>query len=322
MIKDILQEAENVDIVKIIDTDSLFIQVGKGDNLQERITAIEDYVNSEMLNFMDMHNMNRTETVKMFLKNEFYLPRLVAFSKKRYIGVTYDAKKDKKKIEIRGIEGRRATTKFILDVVKHLETFVLSGCDIISLKSIFYDVFKKIETAFCTFDIAYISMPINPPKSFSELKSIQSPARGMINFDIMIEPVFTKMYAKGLHIPIYISEEEIMNNKKLRTACDNVIKKYESFDAIKLKRLKRDTDESFFSRTISDITIPEIQMTKDTLDKINSMGIKIDFIAILQTFITKFGHLFSPMFVLDKEFNFESECSKVRDYVIQTYYEV
>lgn len=322
MINDILKVAEDVDIVKIIDTDSLFIQIGKGEDLQERISNIEEYINDKMIEFMDMHNMNRTETVKMLLKNEFYLPRLVAYTKKRYIGVTYDAKKDKKKIEIRGIEGRRATTKFILDVVSHLETFVLSDSDVINLKEIFYDVFKKIEKAFCTFDIGYISMPINPPKSFSELKSIQSPARGMLNFDIMIDQIFTKMYTKGLHIPIYISEDAIKTNEDLRVACTKVIQKYESLEAIKLKRLKRDTDESFFSKTITDITIPEVVMNKDTLDKISSLGIKIDFISILQTFITKFGHLFSPMFILDKSFDFEAECNKVRDYVLTTYYEV
>jgi hypothetical protein len=322
MIHDILAAAEDVSIVKVIDTDSLFIHLGKHEDLKSRITGVEEYINQQMLNFMDMHNMNRTGMINMRLKNEFYLPRIIAYSKKRYIGVTYDFEKQKKKIEIRGIEGRRATTKYTLDIVDHLQKYVLQDEDTVDLKSIFYDVFKKIEASFCQFNIDYISMPINPPKNFTELKSVQSPARGMINFDIMVTEVFSKMYTKGLHIPIYIGEDVLATNQKLMKVCREVIKRYSKFSSIKLERKKKDTDESYLARYIKDLTIPEMMMNHSTIEEITALGIKINFVEILKTFFKKFISLFSPIFEYDPNFDFLAECEKTYTYVLSTYYDV
>lgn len=321
MIKDILECAENVDVVKVIDTDSLFIKLGKCEDLKGRINKIETYINDQMKKFQEMHNMNFTDMVNMRLKNEFYLPKIIAFSKKRYIGVTYDFEKDVKKIEIRGIEGRRATTKYILDIVDHLQEYVKQDDEYIDLKTVFYDVFKKIETAYLKFDVDYIAMPINPPKDFLELKSVQSPARGMINFDVMISEVFSKMYIKGLYFPIYISEEAF-SNEKLLNKCKSVIEKYKSFNSIKMEKKKKDTDESFMIRYIKDLTIPEIMMNRTTIQEIVDLGIKINFVEILRSFFKKFVLLFSPVFEFDKDFDFLSECSKIHQYVLSTYYDV
>ena len=322
MIHDILANAENVDVVRIIDTDSLFIQLKDFTDLHESISSVEEYINGEMMSFMDMHNMNRTDMIRMRLKNEFYLPRLIAFSKKRYIGATYDFVKKKKKVEIRGIEGRRATTKFILEIVSHLQKYIEQDDDNIDLKTIFYDVFKKIEYSFSKFNIDYIGMPINPPKNFAELKSVQSPARGMINFDTLVTPVFSKMYTKGLYFPIYISESMLSSSPDLMKRCKAVLKAYSKFPSIKLERKKKDTDESYYARFVKDITVPEVMMNSKTMDDLVKIGIRIDFVSILKTFFKKFILLFSPVFENDPTFDFLAECEKTYQYVVKTYYDV
>ena len=322
MIHEILERAENVDIVKITDTDSMFVRLGKQEDLRGKIAEVEQYINNEMLRFMDMHNMNRTQMVNMRFKNEFKVNRMIAYSKKRYIADAVDMEKDKRKVEVRGIEGRRATTKYILAIVQHLQDYIQQEDDYVDLKSIFYDVFKKLEEAFCQFDVAYIGMPINPPKNFGELKSVQSPARGMINFDLLISDVFSKMYTKGLHIPMYIGEETLKTNPELMKRCKEVLKRYSKFPAIKLERKKKDTDESYVCRYIKDLTIPEVMMNNKTFEDITQLGIKINFVEILKTFFKKFILLFSPVFEYDGAFDFLAECDKTYQYVLSTYYDV
>lgn len=322
MIHDILSVAEDTGAVKIIDTDSLFIHLGECEDLKGDIENIEKYINSEMIGFMELHNMNRTDTVAMRLKNEFQIRKIIAYSKKRYIADTVELSKNSRKVEIRGIEGRRATNKFVLDIVTHLQKYIQQEDGNVNLKHIFYDVFKKLEDAFVKFNVDYISAPINPPKSFSDLKSIQSPARGMINFDFLVSDVFSKIYVKGKHIPILISEEALATNKKLRKKCDDIIKKYESYESVKLKRTKKDTDESFISKTIKDLTIPEIMMNTATINDIINLGIRIDYTKILEVFFKKFGNLFSPMFPHDSEFKFLAECERAYKRIIETHYNV
>ncbi len=322
MIHEILERAENVDIVKITDTDSMFVHIGKHEDLKKKISEVEKYINEEMLRFMDMHNMNRTPMVNMRFKNEFKVNRMIAYSKKRYIADTIDMESDKRKVEVRGIDGRRATTKYILAIVQHLQNYIQQDDDSIDLKTIFYDVFKKLEDAFCKFDISYIGMPINPPKKFSELKSVQSPARGMLNFDIIISDVFSRMYTKGLYIPIYIGEDTLKTNKELMKRCKEVLYRYSKFPAIKLERKKKDTDESYVCRYIKDLTIPEVMMNNKTFEDITKLGIKINFVEILKTFFKKFILLFSPVFEYDSSFDFIAECEKTYQYVLSTYYDI
>lgn len=321
MIHDILRVAEDVNIVKIIDTDSLFIRLGKQDDLRSKIADTEKFVNGRMRDFQDLHNMNRTDLVYMWLKNEFKVNKIIAFSKKRYIADTIELEKDKRQVEIRGIEGRRATMKFVLDIVEHLQKYVQQDTAEINLREIYYDVFKKIEDAFCRFNISYLAQPINPPKSFSDLKSVQSPARGMINFDIFISEVFAKVYTKGLHLPIHLSEEALQN-RELARKCKEILKRYSKFSAIKMERKKKDTDETFYARIIKDLTIPEVMMNATTMEQIQNLGIRIDFIGLLKTFFKKFTHLFSPVFENDPDFQFMLEFEKTYNYVLSTYYVV
>lgn len=322
MIHEILACAEDVDIVKITDTDSMFVRLGKSDDLKGRIVEIEKFINGEMLTFMDQHNMNRTDSITMRFKNEFKVNKMIAYSKKRYIADAVDMAKNKRKIEVRGIEGRRATTKYILAIVEHLQHYIQQEDAYINLREIFYEVFKRLETAIIDFEVAYLGMPINPPKNFGELKSVQSPARGMINFDVLISEVFSKMYTKGLHIPIYIGEDVLASNPVLMRKCKEVIKAYSKFSAIKLERKKRDTDESFMCRYIKDLTIPEVMMNNKTFEDITNLGIKINFLEILKNFLKKFMSLFSPVFEYDEDFNYDLEFRKVQQHVVSTYYAI
>lgn len=319
MIKRIVDLANDISHVKIIDTDSLFIEIGSEENLSESIANIEKYINSEMVNFMRLHNMNFNDSINMRLKNEFKVNKMIAYTKKRYIADAVDVKKGTSKVEIRGIEGRRATQLFVIDIVNHLQKYIQQKDDKIDLNMIFYDVFSKIENAFCNFNISYISMPVNPPKSFSKLKSVQSPARGMINFDVFVSEVFSKINAKGMHIPIYISEDFISKNADIADKCKKIIKQYQKFPSIKLKTKKKDTLESFYSRIIKDITIPEMLMNASTMNQILKMGIKIDYMKILKTFFKKFINLYSPVFNNDENFNFEDVCLKTIDRINETY---
>lgn len=321
MIHDILRVAEDTDIVKIIDTDSLFIRLGKQDDLRTKITDTENFVNGRMRDFQNMHNMNRTDLVYMWLKNEFKINKIIAYTKKRYIADTIELEKNARKVEIRGIEGRRATMKFVLDIVEHLQNYVQQENAEIDLKAIYYDVFKKIEAAFCKFNISYLAQPINPPKSFTELKSVQSPARGMINFDIFVSEVFAKVYTKGLHLPIHLSEEALQN-RELEKKCKEILKRYSKFPAIKMERKKKDTDATFYARIIKDLTIPEVMMNAATLEQIQKLGIRIDFVGLLKIFFKKFTHLFSPVFDNDPNFNFMAEFEKTYNYVLTSYYVV
>lgn len=320
MVEDILSVADSFDVVKIIDTDSIFVKLGDQKDLKAKILEIETFVNGSMIEFMDMHRMNRDDFIKMWLKNEFYIERIIAYSKKRYVASTLDVEKDKKKIEIKGIEGKRATTKYVVDIVAHLQKYISSSSDDIDLKDIFYDVFNKIEESIKNYDIGYISMPVNPPRSFDELKSVQSPARGMMNFDIIITEVFGKMFSKAYHYPINISPKLLSENQNLRSLCQQVIDRYENMDSIKLTRLKRDTDEDFISKQVKDMSIPEILLNSKTMNQLETLGIRIDFESILKTFFKKFLSLFSPVFEKDPNFNFIKECKKVHKHVLDTYY--
>lgn len=322
LIYDILDKADNFDYVKIIDTDSVFVMLQNSDSIQNEINDTEQYINSEMVNFMDMHNMNYTDFIRMRLKNEMYIPRIIAFSKKRYIANSHNMAKNKSHIEIKGIEGKRATNKFVLDVVEHLKKYIQQESVEVNLKDIFYDVYEKIEESIKNFKMDYISLPINPPRDFGKLKTMQGPTRGMLNFDIMIDDVFSKVHYKGLYVPIYITPHAILNNQKLQIKCDEICKKYQKTGIIKMEKKKKESEEEYICRYIKDMTIPEPMMNAKIVNSISDLNIRIDFIGILKTYFKKFILLFSPIFIYDPHFDFKEEGRKIYKHVVDTYYNV
>jgi hypothetical protein len=316
MLSDIVRYAEDTDVVKIIDTDSLFIRLPGNDT--GLIKEIEDDLNKEMLNFMDRHNMNRTDFVRMRLKNEFVVSRMVAYKIKRYIACTVDPVTGKKDVEVRGVEGRRAAQQYVVDLVDEITRYIQGDAENFNLRDVLWDIINKIESAVKEYDFSYLGNPINPPKNFAELKSIGAHTRGMLIYNTLFGDFFGQTFSKGLHVPITLSPIDIENNDELRKVCEQVINKFGSFPSIKLRRAKRDSDAEFYAKLIRDITVPEIVSPTLYLGKLRKIGIRIDVEEIVNKFAKKFNVLCFP-FYEHFNFNFIDEFSKVFEYISKKY---
>ena len=319
MLNEIIKNSVCVDTVKIIDTDSLFIQL-PCEYSESVVKNIEDEINASMISFMNRHNLNYNDFISMRLKNEFYVRRMIAYKIKRYIACTVDPKTGHVDVEMRGVEGRRAAQGYVVDLVDQIIAYLREGQydKPINLYEIMWNIIEKIEAAALSYNFNYLGCPINPPKSFDDLKSIGAHNRGMIVYNVLVDDFFGKTYSKGLHVPIIISPEEIRNNYRLREICSEIVKNFSKYKAIKIHRAKRDSDEDFYSKLISDITVPEIVSPSLYLPRLKSLGVRIDIVEIVSMFAKKFNILCFP-FYETVSFDFVGEFFRVFQYLRAKY---
>lgn len=244
------------DYVLYGDTDSSFFYLDHLYKNDDFINNLEEYIAQKMDEFARLHNNKIKQYEKEPLlfyhfKNEMKIKYMLLYAKKQYIAIIDE--NGKLDLTIAGMEGRKASPDFIVEIVEELikdfmekEEVVLTREEILNRlekrKKIIRD--KVDELDFNAY-LNWIGNPVNISKKIKDLESISSYYRGIIVFDVLTEEILNTKYwensvGKAKHV--YIKLKDLSYLPK-------IIEEFENTG--KIKNIDRNTEE-----IIKDLTIP------------------------------------------------------------------
>lgn len=273
---DLVDDLLNLDILDMdnpiyIDTDSLFLTLPvsiekEKEKALEYIDVLQDKINNtSMKNFLHMHNIQIREKEENPLlicdfKNEYMIKSMILYSKKRYISVIIKYDKEGKlyyDIDIKGVEGKRATNAFVkvivFDLIDYLKTLE-------STENIYdrYEILRKVMIPYRKklFDyskksiqenIEYFSMPVNVNKQIKDLKNVAGYYKGTVIFDIVGERTWEYVRGKGKWLRVKLKDDSFI---------PQILDDFKEYPQIKMGK-KKPHD------LIRDITIPDEFLQQD-----------------------------------------------------------
>lgn len=274
----IVDELLNIDSNKslnnliYIDTDSLFLQLPL--NIEENkilatecIDTLQDDINNNYINkFLNLHNIKIREKeesplLSVNFKNEYLIKIMILYSKKKYISVIIKYDKNGEifyDIDLKGVEGKKATNKFVKIIVDDLLEYIKK---IKSDEKIYdrYDLLYKILKIYITniykyntnniYDVLeYFSLPVNVNKNLKELKNVAGFYKGTIIFDVITkENYWNGRTGKGKWLCVKLKDE---------SKIPEIISEFSKYDTIKQNKS--------IEEIIKDITIPDEYLQKES----------------------------------------------------------
>lgn len=285
------------------DTDSLFLTLPfslekETDKAFKFIDHIQTTINEKSLaEFLKLHNIKIRETeenplLRCDFKNEFLIKSMILYSKKRYISIIIN-KNDNGDIfydiDIKGVDGKRTTNKFVKILVDDLISYlknIESDDNIYKREDILNKIILRYRNDIFNYknksiyeNINYFAMPVNVNKHISELKTVSGYYKGTLNFDIVGIPTWEYKRGKGKWLRVKLKDESYI---------PVLIKELEKYPQIKIQNKKPE-------ELISDITIPDeyLQQENATVEKI--FGIfEIDYDKYFDQLLQKIDLLYRP----------------------------
>lgn len=255
-----------------IDTDSLFLtlpcSLEKETELAKNyINALQDEINLDNLkDFLYAHNIKVRDTednplLSGAFKNEYMIKSMILYSKKRYISVIIKYKEDGTRyydIDLKGVEGKRVTNKFVKILVDDLLVYLReldNTDDIYTRLDILNLIIKKYLTDLYSVDgtniykvLDYYALPVNVGKQIETLKNVAGYYKGTINFDIVTgENFWSGRTGKGKWLAVKLKNESFI---------PKIVSQFKKYPSIKIEGKK---PEDF----IKDITIPDEYLQKN-----------------------------------------------------------
>lgn len=332
------------------DSDSMFIYLDEvlketKLSLHDVINYLQNEVNNNILHkFALLHNIDYSIIDKsnyllpFEFKNEFYLKRMILYAKKKYIGIIKNIETGDLIIEIKGLEGKKTTSKLIKFIVDDFISKIID--DNFDLSNFYkceyyFDLIVKIKKYINEYSsirdvINLIAEPIKKNKNYIELKSIQSHSKGMIIFDYYFDKknntqFWLKYSGKGLSIPIQL--KKFNSNKFINTY--NLIKNTEALNIIEYMKKYIDLKEydifikyvDDFIKTYDEVYIKALNSNDEELIKKISKNRNFKKITnYIDKYISKYIQSITlPELLLDdnivinifKDLNFEIDYSKL-----------
>lgn len=255
------------------DTDSIFLTLPcslekEKERAENYINILQEEINFNLLkSFLDKHNIKVREKEELPLliadfKNEYMIKSMVLYAKKRYISVIIKYKDDGEiyyDIDLKGVEGKRVTNKFVkilvddlLEYIKKLDSYdgIYDRFDIVT------KIIKKYITDLYVTDknniyevLNYFSLPVNVGKQIADLKNVAGYYKGTINFDVITGENFWRgRTGKGKWLAVQLKDESFI---------PQILNRYKEFPCIK-------TEGKSPNELIKDITIPDEYLQKDS----------------------------------------------------------
>jgi len=263
----------NIDNPIYIDTDSLFLTMPTSLENEEKlsqnyINLLQDEINDVYLrDFLYYHNIKIRDKEESPLliadfKNEYMIKSMILYAKKRYISVIIKYKEDGSRyydIDLKGVEGKRVTNKFVKNLVDDLIEYIKkldNTNEIYTRYDLLYNIVKKYIDDIYTIDglniydvLDYFSLPVNVGKQIINLKNVAGYYKGTINFDIVTgENYWDGKTGKGKWLAVRLKNEAFI---------PKILKQYEKYPAIKTEN-KKPYD------LIKDVTIPDEYLQKNS----------------------------------------------------------
>ena len=274
-VDDLLNIDFNRDLKNLIyiDTDSLFLKLpieieSNNEKALEYINTLQDEINDKyLLKFLHKHNIQIREKeenplLKVVFKNEYLIKSMILYAKKRYISVIIKYKEDGTPyydIDLKGVEGKRVTNKFVKIIVDDLIKYIKNidnDSNIYNRFDILYNIIKKYISDFYEvnsdniYDIlSYFSLPVNVNKQISELKNVAGYYKGTIIYDSVTgENYWEGRAGKGKWLCVKLKDESYI---------PDILNKFDEYDQIKTEKKK-------IHDIIKDITIPDEALQKES----------------------------------------------------------
>lgn len=289
------------------DTDSIFLSLPvvieeNKKKSDEYINNLQDIINEEKIDhFLKLHNIKIREKeaeplLKCVFKNEYMIKSMILYSKKRYISIFINYDKEGKRyydIDLKGVEGKRATNKFVKILVDDLIEYLKSVSNIKNiytrnelLEYILERYHKEInayKNKSIYENIEYFSMPVNVNKYIKDLKTVSGYYKGTLVFDIVGEKLWDFSRGKGRWLKVILKDESYI---------PKIMSDFKKFEQIKIEN-KKPLD------LITDITIPDELLVKETpvIDQIFKV-FDIDYESYYEQLLKKIALLYMPFDIL------------------------
>jgi hypothetical protein len=305
---DIVDDLLNFDTLGVdnpiyIDTDSLFLTLPvslehQREEAKKYVNALQDTINLESLkDFLHMHNIKIREKEESPLlicdfKNEYMIKAIILYSKKRYISVIIETDKDGNQyydIDIKGVEGKRATNAFVKKIVDDLIEYLKK----LENTNNIHDRFGILENVMLPYreavlamknksiyeNIDYFSMPVNVNKQIEQLKNVAGYYKGTVIFDIVGEKSWAHFRGKGRWLKVSLKDESYI---------PTIMKEFAEFEQIKIANKKP-------HMLIRDITIPDDYLQKENA-VVDSLfdAFEVDYEGYYEQLLKKIALLYRP----------------------------
>jgi len=301
-----LLNLDNLDINNpiYIDTDSLFLTLpvsleNETDEALSYIDMLQTSINTSLIpEFLKLHNIQirdkeESPLLSCIFKNEYMIKSMVLYAKKRYISIII--KQDANDnicydIDLKGVEGKRATNKFIKLLVDELLEYLKTidkNTKIYDKFDIYNNIIKKYKSMIYDRinyniyeNIEFFSLPINVNRKISDLKNVAGYYKGTIIFDIIAnEKHWGNKTGKGRWISVKLKDESCI---------PLIMAEFNKYPQIK-------TADKKVHDIIRDITIPDslLQKGNNTIDII-SKYFDINYDMYIETLLKKIKLLYNP----------------------------
>jgi hypothetical protein len=306
---DIVNDLLNLDNLNLsnpiyIDTDSLFVTlpVSLENETSEALSYIDKLqtsINNSLIpEFLKLHNIKirekeETPLLNCVFKNEYMIKSMALYAKKRYISVIIKQDKTGKiyyDVDLKGVEGKRATNKFIKlfvdELLEYLKTLD-NNTKIYNKFDIYTNVIKKYKDMIYSRvnnniyeNIEFFSLPINVNKKISDLKNVAGYYKGTFIFDIITnEEHWGNKTGKGKWISVKLKDESCV---------PRIMSEFNKYPQIKTANKK-------VHDIIRDITIPDSLLQKDNdAVEIISKYFDINYDVYFETLLKKIKLLYNP----------------------------
>jgi len=274
-VDDLLNIDSNTNLKNLIyiDTDSLFLKLpfdieSNNTKALEYVNILQDEINDNyLLDFLHKHNIQIREKeekplLKVDFKNEYLIKSMILYAKKRYISVIIKYKDDGTSyydIDLKGVEGKRVTNKFVKILVEDLISYIKNidaDSNVYDRFDILYKIIKKYISDFYKIDadniydiLSYFSLPVNVNKKLDELKNVAGYYKGTVIYDAITgENFWENRTGKGKWLCVKLKDESYV---------PDILQRFAKYDHIKTENKKIDD-------IIKDITIPDEVLQKET----------------------------------------------------------
>lgn len=256
-----------------IDTDSLFLKLPieiekNSEQAMNYVNILQDEINDNyLLKFLHKHNIKIREKeenplLKVDFKNEYLIKSMILYAKKRYISVIIEYKDDGTPcydIDLKGVEGKRVTNRFVKILVNDLISYIKDINDdtnIYDRFDILYKIIKKYISDFYTIDsnniydiLSYFALPVNVNKKIPELKNVAGYYKGTVIYDSVTKENFWEdRTGKGKWLCVKLKDESYI---------PDILDRFSKYSQIKTEKKKLDD-------IIKDITIPDEALQKES----------------------------------------------------------
>lgn len=286
------------------DTDSLFLTLPcslekERDLAFEYIEYMQNMIDNVFLDqFLKDHNIKIREKeenplLRVTFKNEYMIKAMVLYSKKRYISIIIKYKKDGTlyyDVDLKGVEGKRVTNKFVKVLVDDLLEYIKSIEDvnnIYSREDLLYHVIKKYIEHLYTVNadniyelLNYFALPVNVGKQIETLGNVAGYYKGTINFDVITGADFWRgKTGKGKWLAVKLIDESYI---------PQIINRYKEYPTIKIENKKP-------LALIKDVTIPDelLQRDSDLVEDVLKV-FRIDYDYYTELLLKKIKLMYTP----------------------------